>query len=58
MRPNGGWRAKQCLRRRGSTDLYHSFPGGFSMIQRILVLGGGSAVFLTAISLKTKLPDL
>src|SRR5437899_2052020 len=28
------------------------------MIQRILVLGGGSAGFLAAISLKIKLPDL
>src|SRR5205814_6338124 len=32
--------------------------GGHPMIQRILVLGGGSAGFLAAISLKIKLPDL
>ena len=28
------------------------------MIQRILVLGGGSAGFIAAISLKIKIPDL
>jgi protoporphyrinogen oxidase len=28
------------------------------MIQHVLVLGGGSAGFLTAVSLKVKIPDL
>src|SRR5262245_43484711 len=32
--------------------------GGHRMIQRILILGGGSAGFLAAISLKVKIPDL
>src|SRR5204863_9293497 len=41
-----------------SRESEHDFQELLTMIQRVLVLGGGSAGFLAAISLKRKLPDL
>jgi hypothetical protein len=42
----------------GFRHRFSFLPRGCRMIQRVLVLGGGSAGFLAAISLKIKLPDL